>query len=82
MALVITWALKGPSDPVGLVYPASSSVVVGQLGRILLASSHRQGELRCDLCPGGATPRAARCTSARAHRSAEDTGRKGLDLGA
>ena len=41
VALVITWAAAGLSDPIGLVYPASSSVAVGQLGRVLLASSRR-----------------------------------------
>ena len=41
VALVITWAGPGLSDPIGLVYPASSSLAIGQLGRILLASSRR-----------------------------------------
>jgi hypothetical protein len=41
VALVITWATSGLSDPVGLVYPASSSVAFGQIGRILLKNSRR-----------------------------------------
>ena len=41
VALVITWAASGLSDPVGLVYPASSSVAFGQIGRMLLKNSHR-----------------------------------------
>jgi len=41
VALVITWATSGLSDPVGLVYPASSSVAFGQIGRVLLKNSRR-----------------------------------------
>ena len=46
VALVITWAVHGLSDPIGIVYPASSSVAMGQLGRILLANS-RKARARC-----------------------------------
>lgn len=41
VALVVTWATSGLSDPVGLVYPAASSVAFGQIGRMLLKNSRR-----------------------------------------
>jgi hypothetical protein len=52
VALVITWAVKGLSDPIGLVYPASSSVAMGGLGRILLANSRRPWRLFAEDTPG------------------------------
>jgi hypothetical protein len=56
VALVITWAVKGLSDPIGLVYPASSSVAMGQLGRILLAKSRRAQALFAEDAPGPSAP--------------------------
>jgi hypothetical protein len=56
VALVITWAVQGLSDPIGLVYPASSSLAMGQLGRILLASSRRARALSAQDTPGPSAP--------------------------
>jgi hypothetical protein len=41
IALLITWITGGLSDPIGLVYPASSSVALAQVGRVLLRNSRR-----------------------------------------
>lgn len=41
IALLITWVTGGLSDPIGLVYPATSSVALAQLGRVLLLGSRR-----------------------------------------
>jgi hypothetical protein len=41
VALVITWAVKGLSDPVGLIYTVTSSLSIGQVGRVLLANRRR-----------------------------------------
>jgi len=66
VALVITWVVKGLSDPIGLVYPASSSVAFGQLGRILLANRRRAGALSAQDAPGpSAAARSAPAPSAR-----------------
>jgi hypothetical protein len=56
VALVITWAVKGLSDPIGLVYPASSALAVGQLGRVLLASSRRARARLADDAPEPSAP--------------------------
>ena len=67
VALVITWAVKGLSDPIGLVYTFSSSVAVGQFGRILLAKSRRNGTLAVADAPGPSAGRRRRaCTLAQA----------------
>lgn len=41
VALLITWITGGLSDPIGLVYPATSSVALAQVGRVLLHNSRR-----------------------------------------
>lgn len=41
IALLVTWVTRGLGDPIGLVYPASSSVAVAQVGRVLLKNSRR-----------------------------------------
>lgn len=41
IALLITWITGGLSDPIGLVYPATSSVALAQVGRVLLHNSRR-----------------------------------------
>jgi hypothetical protein len=56
VALVITWAVQGLSDPIGLVYPASSSLAMGQLGRVLLASSRRARARFADDAPEPSAP--------------------------
>jgi hypothetical protein len=56
VALVITWAVQGLSDPIGIVYPASSSLAMGQLGRVLLASSRRARSRFADDAPEPSAP--------------------------
>lgn len=42
IALLVTWVTRGLGDPIGLVYPASSSVAVAQVGRVLLKKNSRR----------------------------------------
>jgi hypothetical protein len=41
VALLVTWVTGGLSDPIGLVYPATSAVALAQAGRVLLHNSRR-----------------------------------------
>jgi hypothetical protein len=48
IALLVTWVTGGLSDPIGLVYPATSSVALAQVGRVLLHNSRRAVAARDD----------------------------------